>query len=98
MGRFSLFNLYQQCEQQKWGFGSDDEMMAHLVKVSDEKIDGIIALDQEKVLTRDALTASFCYDLLLENAELRKMCNQCQLKILIFYKGKMPEKKKTGRG
>ena len=28
-------------------------------------------------MTRDALTASFCYDLLLENAELRKMCNAC---------------------
>jgi len=96
--RFSLFNLYQQCEQQKWDFGSDDEMMAHLVKVSDEKIDAIIAQDQEKVLTRDALTASFCYDLLLENAELRKMCNACQLKILVFYKGRMPEKKKGGGG
>jgi hypothetical protein len=92
--RFSLYNLYQRSEQEKWEFNNDDEMMSHLVQISDEKIDAIIVEDKERVISRDALIPALCYDLLLENAELRKMCNACQLKILVFYKGSVPDKRK----
>jgi ribosomal protein S25 len=89
-----LYNLYQRSEQEKWEFNNDDEMMSHLVQISDEKIDAIISEDKERVVSRDALIPALCYDLLLENAELRKMANACQLKILVFYKGSIPAKKK----
>merc|ERR1712032_944371 len=70
---FSLYNLYQECDQTAYDFGSEEEMMAHLCKASDSKIDSLINMDREKELSRDALVPSLCYDLLMENAELRKM-------------------------
>jgi len=84
--RFSIYNLYQECNLrgQNVSFNSEDEMLAYLVHSSDAKIDQIIQVDRDTIISRDLLVPSLCYDLLVENAELRKMCNTYQLKVLIL--------------
>ena len=57
------------------------------MRVADERLDQIVLLEKDQAITRDALVPSLCYDLLLENTELRKMCNQYQLRVLLIYKG-----------
>merc|ERR1719243_60990 len=71
MKNFSLYNLYQNIDSsQGRDFGGDENfMMETLVKESDKKI------DQEKMLARDLFVPSLLYDLLMENAELRRMAN-----------------------
>lgn len=88
--RFSIYNLYQECNQRGQGvsFSSDDEMLAFLVQSSDAKIDQIIQVDRDQLVSRDPLIPGLCYDLLVENAELRKMCNTYQLKVLLLKEGK----------
>jgi len=87
---FSIYNLYQECNLrgQNVTFESDDEMLAFLVQSSDSKIDQIISQDRNQMVTRDLLVPGLCYDLLKENAELRKMCNTYQLKVLLMREGK----------
>merc|ERR1712032_150321 len=86
--KFSIYNLYQErnlkgdCEK----FTSDDELLACLVENSDGRIDQIIQTDRDNLISRDQLVDRLCYDLLVENAELRKMCNAYQLKVLIMQK------------
>mmetsp|Transcript_21546 Transcript_21546/g.64727 ORF Transcript_21546/g.64727 Transcript_21546/m.64727 type:complete len:579 (+) Transcript_21546:113-1849(+) len=84
--RFSIYNLYQECNLrgQNVSFSSEDEMLAFLVQSSDSKIDQIIQIDRDRMISRDQLIPSLCYDLLVENAELRKMCNTYQLKVMIM--------------
>ena len=88
--QFSLYALYQECDRRKYDFGDDDELLTYLVRVSDERLDQMVLLEKDPVITRDALIPSLCYDLLLENVELRKMCNQYQLRVLLLYKGMSP--------
>jgi hypothetical protein len=87
MKSFSLYNLYQNIDSsQGRDFGGDESfMMDTLVKESDKKIDQVISLDREKMLARDLFVPSLCYDLLMENAELRKMANAYQIKVLIHH-------------
>eukprot|EP00403_Amphidinium_massartii_P034638 CAMPEP_0178443782 /NCGR_PEP_ID=MMETSP0689_2-20121128/39101_1 /TAXON_ID=160604 /ORGANISM="Amphidinium massartii, Strain CS-259" /LENGTH=578 /DNA_ID=CAMNT_0020067857 /DNA_START=46 /DNA_END=1782 /DNA_ORIENTATION=+ len=82
--QFSVYNLYQECHLrgQNMNFNSEEEMLAFLVQSSDAKIDQIIQIDKDKMISRDSLVPPLCYDLLIENAELRKMCNTYQLKVL----------------
>jgi hypothetical protein len=88
--RFSIYNLYQECNLrgQNVTFSSDDEMLAFLVQQSDQKIDQIIQCDREATLSRDLNVEPLCYEFLIENAELRKMCNTYQLKVLLMKEGK----------
>ncbi|CAE8722595.1 unnamed protein product, partial [Polarella glacialis] len=88
--RFSIYNLFQECllRGQSMSFSSDDEMLAFLVQSSYAKVDHIIQIDRDKLASRDPLLPSICYDLLQENAELRKMCNTYQLKVLLMKEGK----------
>jgi hypothetical protein len=88
--QFSIYNLFQECNLRGQGvnFGSDDEMLAFLVQSSDQKIDQIIQNSRDKMISQDLLVPSMCYDLLVENAELRKMCNTYQLKVLLMRQGK----------
>lgn len=88
--RFSIYNLYQECNLrgQNVSFSSDDEMLAFLVEQSDQKIDQIIQSDRDRMISRDLNVDSLCYEFLVENAELRKMCNTYQLKVLLMREGK----------
>merc|ERR1712194_595513 len=80
--RFSIYNLFQECnlKNQNMTWSSDNEMLAFLVQNSDSKIDQIIQCDKDLLVSRDILVPKICYDLLVENAELRKMCNAYQLR------------------
>jgi len=83
--KFSIYSLYQEFQQRPSGrksFNSDEELLTYLAHSSDAKIDQIINADRDKIVSRDALIPHLCYDILLENAELRKMCNTYQLKVL----------------
>jgi hypothetical protein len=88
--RFSIYNLYQDCNLrgQNVSFSSDDEMLAFLVQQSDQKIDEIIQNDKDRMISRDLTVEPLCYEFLVENAELRKMCNTYQLKVLLMREGK----------
>jgi len=88
--RFSIYNLYQECNLrgQNVSFSSDDEMLAFLVQQSDQKIDQIIQNDKDRMISRDLNIEPLCYEFLVENAELRKMCNTYQLKVLLMREGK----------
>jgi len=88
--RFSIYNLYQECNLrgQNVSFRSDDEMLAYLVQQSDQKIDQIIQNDKDRMVSRDLTVEPICYEFLVENAELRKMCNTYQLKVLLMREGK----------
>jgi len=87
---FSIYNLYQECNLrgQNVSFSSDDEMLAFLVQQSDQKIDQIIQNDKDRMISRDLHVEPLCYEFLVENAELRKMCNTYQLKVLLMREGK----------
>lgn len=87
---FSIYNLFQECNLrgQNVTFSSDDEMLAFLVQSSDAKIDQIIQVLRDQMISQDSLVPTLCYDLLAENAELRKMCNTYQLKVLLMRQGK----------
>jgi len=85
--KFSIYSLYQEFQQRPMGrqsFSSDEELLTYLAHSSDTKIDQIINADRDKIISRDGLVPQLCYDILLENAELRKMCNTYQLKVLMF--------------
>ena len=89
---FSLYALYHDEEARKnagkVAYSTDDEYLMELVKASDSKIDQIVQIDKDAIISRDSLVPSLCYDLLLENAELRKMTNAYQLRVLLLHKGK----------
>jgi len=96
---FSIYNLYQECSLrgQNVNFNSEDEMLAFLVQSSDAKIDQIINIDRDPIISRDLMVPALCYDLLRENAELRKMCNTYQLKVLIQMENDKKSKSKDDR-
>lgn len=85
--RFSIYDLYQDCNLRGQGltFNSDEEMFSFLVTSSNAKIDQIIQIDDDRLVSRDSFTIpGICYKLLAENAELRKMCSAYQLKVLLM--------------
>eukprot|EP00931_Biecheleriopsis_adriatica_P036418 TRINITY_DN20982_c0_g1_i1.p1 TRINITY_DN20982_c0_g1~~TRINITY_DN20982_c0_g1_i1.p1 ORF type:complete len:614 (+),score=142.70 TRINITY_DN20982_c0_g1_i1:73-1914(+) len=88
--KFSIYNLYQECKLKRQGinFSSDDEMLTFLCSSADQKIDQIIQIHKDDLVARDSLVPGLCYELLVENAELRKMCNTYQLKVLRMREGK----------
>ncbi|CAE7291410.1 unnamed protein product [Symbiodinium natans] len=86
---FSLYALYLECEQKQLDFGSsDDEHLAYLVRASNAQIDQILQIDKDRIISHDSMVPGLCYDLLRENAELRKMTNSYQLHVLMLYQGK----------
>eukprot|EP00397_Hematodinium_sp_SG-2012_P031466 GEMP01033403.1.p1 GENE.GEMP01033403.1~~GEMP01033403.1.p1 ORF type:complete len:565 (+),score=117.86 GEMP01033403.1:48-1742(+) len=85
--QFSVSKLYQECDGQQFDFGDDVQLLAFLVQASDAKINNFIQVDKDELFSRDHLIPHLCYDLLLENAELRKMCNQYQLRVMLLHKG-----------
>jgi len=87
--QFSLYALYMECEAKKMDFGgNDDDHLAYLVKASNAQIDQMLQIDKDRIISHDTLVPALCYDLLRENAELRKMTNKYQLHVLMLYKGK----------
>jgi len=97
---FSLYALYLECETKKLDFGgNDDEHLAYLVKASNAQIDQMIQIDKDKIISHDTLVPALCYDLLRENAELRKMTNSYQLHVLMLHRGKnISQNSLTGKG
>merc|ERR1719174_3152816 len=97
---FSLYALYLECETKKLDFGgNDDEHLAYLVKASNAQIDQMIQIDKDKIISHDTLVPALCYDLLRENAELRKMTNSYQLHVLMLHRGKnISPNSLTGKG
>merc|ERR1711933_125378 len=96
---FSLYALYLECETRKLDFnGKDDEHLAYLVKESNKQIDQMLEIDKDRIISHDTLVPALCYDLLRENAELRKMTNSYQLHVLMLHKGKAPSGADVGLG
>ena len=87
---FSLYALYMEESEkfeQKQGI-DDNTHLAYLVKASNAKIDAMLQIDKEPRLSHDSQVPGLCYDLLRENAELRKMANTYQLHVLMLYNGR----------
>lgn len=84
--RFSIYNLYEKINQkgESLSFSSDDEMLSFLVEQANQKMEQIVEVDRDQLVSRDSLIPGLCYEILLENAELRKMCNVYQLKVLML--------------
>mmetsp|Transcript_59301 Transcript_59301/g.152685 ORF Transcript_59301/g.152685 Transcript_59301/m.152685 type:complete len:574 (-) Transcript_59301:80-1801(-) len=87
---FSLYSLYHDVETSRKEFPSEDEHLEYLVKTSNRKIDQILQVDKDRIISHDTIVPALCYDLLRENAELRKMTNSYQLTVLMLYHGKKP--------
>lgn len=85
---FSLYALYQECEKKGKEFASHDEHLAYLVDHSNDQIDLMLQIDKDRIISQDSLVPALCYDLLHENAELRKMANSYQLHVLMLHMGK----------
>lgn len=80
MKHFSLYTLYQEMDS---GNSREEDMMETLVKEADKRIDQCVS-EKDKP-NKELLIPSLCYDLLLENAQLRKLCNSYQLKVLVHH-------------
>merc|ERR1712167_26935 len=68
--------------------GRDNDHLAYLVNESNRQIDQMLLIDKDKIISHDTLVPALCYDLLRENAELRKLTNSYQLHVLLLHKGK----------
>jgi len=90
---FSLYALYLECENKKIEFKDDDDHLRYLVNASNEQIDQMLQVDRDRIISHDTLVPALCYDLLRENAELRKMTNAYQLHVLMLHN----EKELSGR-
>lgn len=90
---FSLYALYLECENKKIEFKDDDDHLRYLVNASNEQIDQMLQVDRDRIISHDTLVPALCYDLLRENAELRKMTNAYQLHVLMLHN----EKEISGR-
>lgn len=96
---FSLYGMYHQhLRQLQQGTRSDSDNFKTLVNMSNAKIDQIIYLESDQVMTHDILIPPLCYDLLKENAELRKMVNTCQLQVLSVHTSKKETRKEPEPG
>merc|ERR1712151_266744 len=96
---FSLYALYLECETKKLDFGgNDDEHLSYLVNTSNFQIDQILQIEKDHIISHETLVPALCYDLLRENAELRKMANSYQLHVLMLYQGKNVTGSNVGMG
>jgi len=95
---FSLYQLYLDCENKKMAHADDNAHLEYLVRMSNEHIDHFLQIDKDRIISHDTLVPALCYDLLRENAELRKMTNQYQLHVLMLYNGKRPSGAALGLG
>merc|ERR1712037_236057 len=77
-----------ESENKRLEFSSDDDHLRYLVMTSNEQIDQILQIDRDRIISHDTLVPALCYDLLRENAELRKMTNAYQLHVLMLHKEK----------
>lgn len=84
--QFSLYQMFQRYERRKVDFQNDKEFLRYLVSQSDQKIDQVCGIDEDQIIARDHQIPNLCYDLFLENAELRKMANAYQLRVLMLHK------------
>mmetsp|Transcript_58122 Transcript_58122/g.138287 ORF Transcript_58122/g.138287 Transcript_58122/m.138287 type:complete len:591 (-) Transcript_58122:187-1959(-) len=85
---FSLYALYLDCEQRNMDFqGDDNKHFEYLVKTSNDHIEELLDIDKDRIISHDTLVPALCYDLLRENAELRKMTNSYQLYALLLHHG-----------
>eukprot|EP00971_Amphidinium_carterae_P066618 1319315-Amphidinium_carterae.1 len=83
---FSLYALYLDCEQRNMDFGNDrNKQFEYLVKTSNDRIDEMLDIDKDRIISHDTLVPALCYDLLRENAELRKMTNSYQLYAIMLH-------------
>jgi len=84
---FSVHKLWSSCqENERLDFGGDDnKQLAYLVEASNAQIDQMLQLDKDNLISHDTLVPKLCYDLLRENAELRKMANSYQLHVLTLH-------------
>jgi len=87
---FSLYQLYLEHENKKVTHADDNAQLEYLVRMSNEHIDHFLQIDKDRIISHDTLVPALCYDLLRENAELRKMTNQYQLHVLMPYNVKRP--------
>merc|ERR1712151_1257141 len=85
---FSLYALYLECEAKQQEFANHDEHLAYLVRASNAQINQMLMIDKDRIISHDTLVPALCYDLLRENAELRKMTNSYQLHVLLLHQGK----------
>ncbi|CEM07667.1 unnamed protein product [Vitrella brassicaformis CCMP3155] len=84
---FSLAKLCAECERHAHEYGDKEEFLQWLVKASDQKIDQLLLMQKDPpAVMQDCLLPTLCYDLLHENAELRKMANAYQLRVFILHK------------
>lgn len=83
---FSVLKLYEECDRRHFDFGKDADFFQHLLRVSSDKIDGIVQqFSSSAMLTgHDPLLPRFLGEMLLENAELRKMAAVYQFKVLVL--------------
>jgi len=93
---FSLYALYLECENKKIEFMNDDDHLRYLVNASNEQIDQMLQVDRDRIISHDTLVPALCYDLLRENAELRKMTNAYQLHVLMLHKEKNLKSRDSG--
>lgn len=95
MKNFSLFQMYNEYVRQQEDTGGDAQdkdnpkLMEELVRSMSEKIDEFLQIDKVKIIARDSLVPVLCYDLLRENAELRKRTYKYQLQVLLLFRGQM---------
>jgi len=87
--QFSVDSLYMEAEKHAEQFaGNDVEHLKYLVKASNAKIEQLEHIDEDRIISHNALVPSLCYDLLRENANLRKMTNNFQLHVLMIHENK----------
>eukprot|EP00928_Gymnodinium_smaydae_P054861 TRINITY_DN38559_c0_g1_i1.p1 TRINITY_DN38559_c0_g1~~TRINITY_DN38559_c0_g1_i1.p1 ORF type:complete len:571 (-),score=181.35 TRINITY_DN38559_c0_g1_i1:76-1788(-) len=98
MKQFSLYSLYMECESKNMEFSSHDEHLQYLVRASNAQIEQMLQIDKDSILSHDTLVPTLCYDLLRENAELRKMANSYQLHVLMLHLGKSISSETVGIG
>lgn len=87
--QFSLYSLYMESEKHAEQFrGNDVEHLKYLVKASNAKIEQMVQIDRDRIISHDTLVPALCYHLLRENAELRKMTNHFQLHVIMIHENK----------
>jgi len=94
----SLYALYMDCENKRTEFSTDDAHLEYLVKASNNRIDELLDINKERIISHDTLVPALCYDLLRENAELRKMTNSYQLHVLMLHQNKHISNANVGIG
>lgn len=85
---FSLYALYKQFTKESRSSGNETDDFKYLVRASNAKIDQLLHIDKDKLVSHDMLVPPLCYELLRENAELRKMTNSYQLQVLLIHEHK----------